>query len=131
MSFGYKFFKNYMLPFSGSFFFVFLGLLLFSLFGAGLAPEAFASYIAAVREWNLLLMPVSGFVALVACYYFVEQVYLRRKFAKTLRVEKKSDVLAIRKEAEEIARRLPDSYKKRIDPALEGVATSSRSKRGL
>lgn len=122
MGLGYKFLKNYMLPFSG----VFLALsavgLLLSL--TDLVPE----YRALVRDFNIWVLIISAFVLLVAAWYFGEQLYLRRKFSKALSPEKKSDMVSARKQAEDIARRLPDSYRKRVE-AADWAPRSKRAQR--
>ncbi|MHB8585591.1 MAG: DUF3198 domain-containing protein [Thermoplasmatota archaeon] len=65
-------------------------------------------------DFNLILMVVAPIVLLSGAWYLGEQIADRRRFERLMETDKKSDFARNRKELEELARDLPDSYRQRI-----------------
>lgn len=129
MGVGYKVLKNYMLPISGVVFAVSLvgAVLGFDVVGS-LDRGAGASLRAPLTaDWWLLVALVSAFAALIGGWYFGEQLWIRRKFEKLIGTDKRSDFVSSRKDLEDLARRLPDSYKPRIKEKEAQFAPSRRA----
>lgn len=113
-----KFLKNAMLPLSVLVFLVGLALTLWSWWGQSISKDYFAQYIQAINEtgnWNLWVQIVSPLILLTGAWYLGDQILTRRKFARLMATQKKSEFATSKKELVEIARRLPDKYRGRID----------------
>jgi hypothetical protein len=126
MSVTYKIAKNYTLPLSVvvlilSVVGLVLGLNFLDFVAASLAVQIRA----ALGPWTLWVLILSGMGLLVGGWYVGEQVVKRRKFERLIATDKRSDFTSSRKELDDLARTLPDSYRPRI---LEKEA-SFKSKR--
>lgn len=77
-------------------------------------------------NYNLILFILGPILLLAGGFYAGEQIVLRRRFERLLDTPKKSDFASRRKDLEELARRLPDGYMKRID-AKEAEFKSKRA----
>lgn len=77
-------------------------------------------------DWNLLVMILAPIVLLWGGFWIGEQIVLRRRFERMLDTPKRSEFSARRSELEELSKRLPEGYKKRI-AAKESEFVSKRS----
>lgn len=119
-----RFFKNYMLPFSTVL--TVLGVFLTTIsWWVAYAPLTFKSLDfyrsilhsvnkSAQGDVNLILMIGAPILLVSAGWYMGEQIVKRRRFEKLFETTKKSDFARNRKDMEEAARDLPDSYRQRI-----------------
>lgn len=77
-------------------------------------------------NYNLFLFIAGPIMLLIGGFYFGEQIVLRRRFERLLDTPKKSDFVSRRKDLEDLAKRLPDAYRKRIQ-AKENEFVSRRA----
>lgn len=68
-----------------------------------------------LEGWNLVVMIVSTILTITGGFYFGEQLVLRRRFERLIETPKKSEFASHRKDLDDLARRLPQSYKGRIN----------------
>jgi hypothetical protein len=76
-------------------------------------------------DFNLVLMIAGPIVLLSGAWYLGENIADRVRFEKLMKTDKKSDFAKNRKDLEDLARDLPDSYRKRIKEK-EKVFTGAR-----
>ncbi|MBI4392504.1 MAG: DUF3198 domain-containing protein [Euryarchaeota archaeon] len=128
MGFLAKFLKNNMLVISALVFVVGLAVTLWSWWGSAISKDYFAEYLAqidATGKWNLWVQIISPLVLLTGAWYLGDQIITRRKFGEMIATQKKSEFVTAKKELTDIARRLPDRYKAKIE-AKEAELTSKR-----
>lgn len=75
---------------------------------------------------NLIIFVAGPIMLLIGGFYFGEQFVLRRRFERTIDTPKKSEFAARRRDLEDLAKRLPDSYGDRIE-AKESEFKSKRT----
>jgi hypothetical protein len=115
MSVAYKLAKNYTLPLAGLVLLLSaVGLVLSVGVLAMLSPDVATQVASVLGSWNLWVLILSALGVLIGAWYVAEQVYKRRKFEKLLATDKRSEFTSSRKELDDLARTLPDSYRPRI-----------------
>ena len=67
------------------------------------------------QDWNVLFMILGPVLLITGAFYAGEQLLLRRRFERLLDTTKKSEFVSRRKDLEDLARRLPTSYRSRIE----------------
>ena len=77
-------------------------------------------------NYNLILFILGPILLITGGFYVGEQVVLRRRFERLLDTPKRSEFTSRRRDLEDLARRLPDGYMKRID-AKEGEFKTKRT----
>lgn len=81
-------------------------------------PAWLASYHELVHRpegnYNLLLFIVGPILLITGGFYVGEQLVFRRRFERMMDTPKKSEFTSRRRELEDIAKRLPDDYRRRI-----------------
>lgn len=77
-------------------------------------------------DYNLILLIVAPIVLIMGGFYVGEQLVLRRRFDRLLDTSKKSEFTSRRRDLEDLSRRLPDGYRKRIADK-EGEFLSKRA----
>lgn len=77
-------------------------------------------------DFNLFLLIAGPILLIWGAFWVGEQLVFRRRFERLLDTPKKSEFATRRPQLEEISRRLPDGYKKRI-AAKEGEFSSKRA----
>lgn len=77
-------------------------------------------------DFNLILLIAAPILLIWGGFWVGEQLVMRRRFERLLDTPKKSEFVARRSQLEEVAKRLPDGYKKRIT-AKETEFASRRS----
>ena len=77
-------------------------------------------------NYNVFLSIAGPIMLLIGGFYFGEQLVLRRRFERLLDTPRKSEFASRRKDLDDLARRLPDGFRKRID-AKESEFASRRS----
>lgn len=65
-------------------------------------------------NYNLILLIVGPIVLIMGAFYAGEQIVLRRRFERLLDTPKRSEFTSRRRDLEDLARRLPDHFGKRI-----------------
>ncbi|HET6405080.1 MAG TPA: hypothetical protein VFH78_10570 [Candidatus Thermoplasmatota archaeon] len=65
-------------------------------------------------DYNLILLIVAPILLIWGGFWVGEQLILRRRFERLLDTPKRSEFAARRGQLEEISKRLPDAYRKRI-----------------
>lgn len=97
---------------------------------ASTTPGWLVSYDALVNRdegnYNLVLFIAGPIMLIIGGFYFGEQLVLRRRFERLLDTPRKSEFASRRRDLDDLAKRLPDNYGKRIT-AKEGEFTSRRS----
>lgn len=77
-------------------------------------------------DYNLFLFLAGPIMLIIGGFYLGEQIVLRRRFDRMIDTPKKSEFVGRRKDLEDLAKRLPDTYGKRIrDKETEFAGTSS------
>lgn len=77
-------------------------------------------------NYNLILFIAGPIMLLIGGFYFGEQIVLRRRFERMIDTPKKSEFASRRRDLEDLAKRLPDAFGKRIkEKESEFTATSS------
>ncbi len=93
-------------------------------------PGWLSGYDSMVRRpegnYNLILFIAGPLMLIIGGFYFGEQLVLRRRFERLLDTRRKSEFAGRRKDLEDLARRLPDGFRQRIE-AKESEFTSRRS----
>jgi hypothetical protein len=112
----HKFVRNYTLPLAAVVLVaaiagVFVG---FGLLGL-VSAELNASIQRQLGSYGLWMNILGLFGILVGGWYVGEQLWNRRKFERLLNTDKRSEFTSSRKNLEDIARRLPDRYRPRIE----------------
>lgn len=77
-------------------------------------------------NYNLILFILGPILVLTGGFYLGEQIVLRRRFERLLDTPKRSEFTSRRRTLEQLARRLPSGYAKRLDEK-EGEFTSRRA----
>lgn len=77
-------------------------------------------------NYNLILFIAGPIMLIIGGFYFGEQLVLRRRFERLLDTPRKSEFSTRRRDLEDLAKRLPDDFRARID-AKESEFTSRRS----
>lgn len=77
-------------------------------------------------NYNLILFIAGPIMLIIGGFYFGEQLVLRRRFERLLDTPRKSEFSTRRRDLEDLAKRLPDNFRQRID-AKESEFTSRRS----
>ena len=77
-------------------------------------------------NYNLILFIAGPIMLIIGGFYFGEQLVLRRRFERLLDTPKKSEFASRRRDLDDLAKRLPDNFRRRID-AKESEFTSRRS----
>jgi hypothetical protein len=97
---------------------------------ADTTPGWLASYDGLVNRdegnYNLILFIAGPIMLIIGGFYFGEQLVLRRRFERLLDTPRKSEFSTRRRDLEDLAKRLPDNFRQRID-AKESEFTSRRS----
>lgn len=129
MGITYRITKNYTLPISAVVFVLaIIGLLLGLNLVSALNLETGNELRRLTDEsWWLMISLISGFAALVSGWYVAEGLWNRRKFERLLNTDKRSEFVGSRKDLEELARRLPESYKPRIKEKEAQFISSKRA----
>ena len=95
-----------------------------------LAPTWLASYGTMVNrpegDYNVILLLAGPLLLIIGGFYLGEQLVLRRRFDKMLDTPKKSEFSSRRKDLEDLSKRLPDAYSKKIS-AKENEFASKRA----
>jgi len=65
-------------------------------------------------NYNLFLFIAAPILLIMGGFYFGEQVVLRRRFERMLDTPKKSEFASRRRDLEDLSKRLPEAYAKRI-----------------
>jgi len=81
-------------------------------------------------NYNLILFIAGPLMLIIGGFYFGEQLVLRRRFDRMIDTPKKSEFVSRRKDLEDLSKRLPDQYGKRIrqkESELAGTTSSRRS----
>lgn len=127
MSLWYKIARNYTLPLAAL---VLAASVLGLVVSLGLlgyaAPSLNDQVIGALGAWALWVTILGALGVLVGGWYVAEQVYLRRKFERLLGTDKRSEFVSSRKGLDDIAKRLPESYKPRIKEKEAHFVASKR-----
>lgn len=66
-------------------------------------------------NYNLILFILGPILLITGGFYVGEQLVLRRRFERLLDTPKRSEFTSRRRDLEDLARRLPEGYMKRID----------------
>lgn len=132
-----RFFKNNILPIATVF--TVLGLLLTILswtvaYSSTSYLDVYRNALKPINDWadgdtNLIIMIGAPILLLSAAWYMGEQIAKRRRFERLFVTDKKSDFARNRRDLEDIARDLPDSYRQRIkdrEKELSGQRESER-----
>lgn len=77
-------------------------------------------------DFNLILLIVAPILLIWGGFWVGEQIVLRRRFERLLDTPKRSEFAARRPQIEEVTKRLPDGYKRRINEK-ESEFVSKRS----
>lgn len=77
-------------------------------------------------DFNLILLILAPVLLIWGGFWVGEQLVLRRRFERLLDTPKKSEFVARRTQMEEVSKRLPDGYRKRISEK-ESEFASKRS----
>lgn len=80
-------------------------------------------------NYNLILFIAGPLMLIIGGFYFGEQLVLRRRFERIIDTPKKSEFVSRRKDLEDLSKRLPDQYGKRIRQKENELAGSSSSRR--
>lgn len=113
MSVAYRIAKNYTLPLAAV-------LLVVSLVGLAIGLGLFEQLGFAdvsrelLRVAGLWVLILSALGLLIGGWYVAEQLWNRRKFERLIATDKRSEFTSSRKDLDDLARRLPDSYRPRI-----------------
>ena len=67
------------------------------------------------QDWNVLLMIVGPVLLVTGAFYGGEQLVLRRRFDRLIDTAKKSEFVSNRKDLEDLAKRLPTGYRRRVE----------------
>jgi hypothetical protein len=65
-------------------------------------------------DFNLILLILAPILLIWGGFWVGEQLVMRRRFERLFDTPKKSEFVSRRSEMEEVAKRLPDAYRKRI-----------------
>lgn len=65
-------------------------------------------------DFNLILLILAPILLIWGGFWVGEQLVLRRRFERLLDTPKKSEFVSRRQQMEEVTKRLPDGYRKRI-----------------
>ena len=97
---------------------------------ADATPGWLASYDGLVNRgegnYNLFLFIGAPILLLMGSFYVGEQIVLRRRFERLLDTPKRSEFTSRRRDLEDLSRRLPEGYSKRIS-AKESEFVSKRA----
>lgn len=81
-------------------------------------PSFLTSYANLVQrpegDYNLILFIGGPILLIIGGFYFGEQLVLRRRFDRMIDTPKKSEFASRRRDLEDLAKRLPDAYNKKI-----------------
>lgn len=77
-------------------------------------------------DFNLITLIVAPIILIWGAFWVGEQLVLRRRFERLLDTPKKSEFASRRSRLEEISKRLPDGYRKRISEKESEFSTSAR-----
>ena len=66
-------------------------------------------------DFNLFLMIAAPIILIWGGFWIGEQLILRRRFERMLDTPKRSEFTSRRSDLEELTKRLPDGYKKRVN----------------
>lgn len=80
-------------------------------------------------NYNLILFIAGPLMLIIGGFYFGEQLVLRRRFERMIDTPKKSEFVSRRRDLEDLSKRLPDQYGKRIRQKEGELAGSSSSRR--
>lgn len=128
MSVWYKIARNYTLPLAALVLVAsVLGLVVSLGLLAYVAPTVNDQVISALGAWALWVTILGALGVLMGGWYVGEQVYLRRKFERLVGTDKRSEFVSSRKDLDDIAKRLPESYKPRIKEKEAQFVASKRS----
>lgn len=128
MSLWYRIAKNYTLPISAV-------VLVLSIIGLAVslgllgyvANDLNTSIMTTLGAWALWVTILSGLGLLIGGWYVAEQLWFRRKFERLLDTEKRTEFMDNRKRLDDLAKRLPDTYKPRIKEKEAQFLASKRA----
>ena len=80
-------------------------------------------------NYNLIAFIAGPIMLIIGAFYFGEQLVLRRRFERMLDTPRKSEFASRRRDLEDLAKRLPDGFRKRIEAKESELSTSSSSRR--
>lgn len=114
--------RNYMLPIGAAILVVGLALSLLAYWDMWSArPSWYESFLDAIPgqglngDWNVFLRILGPVLVVTGAWYAGEQLVLRRRFDRMIDTTKKSEFVARRKDLEDLSRRLPTTYRSRIE----------------
>lgn len=130
-----KWTKNHMLEIGGAV--AVIGLILtiisFTYAYADARPSWLNGYNSIVNKpegnYNLILFIAGPLMLLIGGFYFGEQIVLRRRFERMIDTPKKSEFVSRRRDLEDLAKRLPDGFGKRIKQKENEFTSTSSSRR--